>query len=444
MAISLPLALLAAGTLVAINETGYKRSIDALDNVSQTQQTSAALNQLLQHMLDAETGQRGYLLTGDTRYLQPYEDATAVISQNLGLLRSLYTAHPQEQEAFVELSNHVQRKLSEMQVSVRLRQQGDDEAWRFVLTTDVGKEHMEAIRTQATRLLEIADRRLAFGKEQITHALLLSRIGIAIVALVGLLAFYMYLRQTTALKLVDLRVQEDLQRERDQLGQIVKDRTASLAELATHLQEVRERERGHLARELHDELGALLTAAKLDVARLKSRIGTDADALRRLQHLTDTLNSGIALKRRIIEDLRPSSLTNLGLVTSLEILTREFGERSGIAIAVNLEPVELDEDSQLTAYRLVQESLTNIGKYAQARNVSVSLLNYTGQVSIQVEDDGAGFDTTRTSATSHGLAGMRHRVETIGGRLTISSTIGQGTRITAVLPAIAKPSRSTA
>jgi hypothetical protein len=93
---------------------------------------------------------------------------------------------------------------------------------------------------------------------------------------------------------------------------------------------VREEERGHLARELHDELGALLTAAKLDVARLKSRLGDQPPEVgQRLQHLTETLNSGIALKRRIIEDLRPSSLSNLGLTASLEILAREFSERSG-------------------------------------------------------------------------------------------------------------------
>jgi len=105
----------------------------------------------------------------------------------------------------------------------------------------------------------------------------------------------------------------------------VRDRTTSLANLATYLQQVREDERGHLARELHDELGSLLTAAKLDVARLKSRLGDQApEALQRLQHLTETLNRGIALKRRIVEDLRPSSLSNLGLLPSLEILTREF------------------------------------------------------------------------------------------------------------------------
>ncbi|KQP18219.1 CHASE3 domain-containing protein [Pseudorhodoferax sp. Leaf267] len=437
MAISLPLALLAASILIAINETGYNRSVAALNSMAQVQETRGAVNRLLQHMLDAETGQRGYLLTGEVSYLEPYQNATAVINQNLDLLRTLYLTQPEELKVFAELSRNVQRKLAEMDVSVRLRKQGNEDAWKFVLTTDVGKEHMEAIRVQSQLLLETTVQRQAAGEAQITRALVLSRIGIAIVALVGLLAFYMYLRQTTALQVVDQRVQEDLQRERDLLGRQVKERTASLAELATHLQQVREQERGHLARELHDELGALLTAAKLDVARLKSRLGADApDAQQRIQHLTDTLNSGIALKRRIIEDLRPSSLTNLGLVTSLEILAREFGERSGLALATSLEPVELDEASQLTVYRLVQESLTNIGKYAHATQVNVSLQNYGSHVTVEVQDDGKGFDTQHIAGASHGLAGMRHRVEAAGGRLTITSAPNEGARISAMLPAV--------
>ena len=436
MAISLPLAILAAAVLIAINETGHSRSMAALASMAQVQQTRSGVTQLLQHMLDAETGQRGYLLTGDVRYLEPYESATSVIAQNLDALRGLYLEHPRELELFAELSRNVQRKLAEMDVSVRLRKQGHEDAWKFVLSTDVGQEHMNAIREQSAQLLQAALLRQAAGEAQITQALQLSRIGIALVAMVGLLAFYMYLRQTRRLQAVDQRVQEDLQRERDLLGQQVKERTASLAELATHLQEVRERERGHLARELHDELGALLTAAKLDVARLKSRPGTDSpDAQQRIQHLTDTLNSGIALKRRIIEDLRPSSLTNLGLVTSLEILAREFGERSVLSVTTNLEPVDLDEAAQLTVYRLVQESLTNIGKYARAEQVHVSVQNYGSHVTVEVEDDGQGFDTGRTMpAASHGLAGMRHRVEAAGGRLVIHSTPGQGTRVSATLP----------
>ncbi|MBU2286598.1 MAG: histidine kinase, partial [Gammaproteobacteria bacterium] len=163
---------------------------------------------------------------------------------------------------------------------------------------------------------------------------------------------------------------------------------------------------------------------------------TDApDASQRLLHLNDLLNSGIALKRRIIEDLRPSSLSNLGLVASLEILGREFGEHSGIEIEMVLEPVMLDEAKQLTVYRMVQESLTNIGKYAEATEATIVMKNQGDLAMIEVVDNGKGFDMTPpTARSSHGLAGMRHRVETAKGSLTVHSTPGQGTRLTVLLP----------
>jgi signal transduction histidine kinase len=141
------------------------------------------------------------------------------------------------------------------------------------------------------------------------------------------------------------------------------------------------------------------------------------------------------LKRRIIEDLRPSSLSNLGLNASLEILAREFSERSGIEITTSLETVQLDESRQLTIYRLVQESLTNVGKYAEARQVEIGLRNYGGHIEVEIKDDGKGFDATRVRPSTHGLAGMRHRVEAAGGKLAVASTPGRGTRISAVLPA---------
>ncbi|MGH8035340.1 MAG: sensor histidine kinase, partial [Lysobacterales bacterium] len=192
---------------------------------------------------------------------------------------------------------------------------------------------------------------------------------------------------------------------------------------------------GHLARELHDELGAILTAAKLDAARLKSRLaGSLPEATERLEHLTKTLNKGIAFARRVVEDLRPSSLSHLGLVASLEILAREFEERSGLSITTDLEPVELGGSAQLTVYRLVQESLTNMGKYAEADQAEISLHNFDSYITVEVRDNGKGFQLGGVSPTSHGLAGMRHRVEAAGGRLTVASSEGNGTKISAVLP----------
>jgi signal transduction histidine kinase len=436
VAISLALALLAACILIVINETGYDQSTDALDSIAEASHTRASLNRVLQHVLDAETGSRGFLLTGDPRYLEPYDAAVSAIGQQLDALRLIYTPTADEFTVLAQLTRNVQRKLAEMDLSVRMRKQGNEDAWKFVLMTDVGKEHMDAIREEAAKLINGSAARMEVSQVKVRRSLLLSRIGIATVTMAGLLAFYLYLRQTTALELAGERQQQMLQQERDLLERQVRERTATLAELATHLQQVREEERGHLARELHDELGALLTAAKLDVARLKSRLGTQPspEITQRLQHLTDALNSGIALKRRIIEDLRPSSLSNLGLTASVEILSREFSERSGVEVVTSVEPTELDESRQLTVYRLIQESLTNVGKYAEAKQVDISLHNYGNHVEVDIKDDGKGFNVAEIRASTHGLAGMRHRVEAAGGRLTVISAPGNGTRISAVLP----------
>jgi signal transduction histidine kinase len=436
-AINLCLATLAALFLVGINETGFVQSSDALDNIAAASRTRGSVNRVLQLMLDAETGSRGYLLTGDPRYLEPYNSAVADIGHELDALRSSYLPSSDEAQTLAQLSRNVQRKLAEMDLSVRMRKQGNEDAWKFILMTDVGKEHMDAIRVEATKLIDGSSRRVDVSQDQVRKSLQVSRVGIALVTLIALMAFYLYLRQTNALKEAGEQQQEVLQAERDLLERQVRERTATLAELATHLQNVREEERGHLARELHDELGALLTAAKLDVARLKSRLGPEPspEVQQRLQHLTEALNSGIALKRRIIEDLRPSSLSNLGLNASLEILAREFSERSGIEVAPLLEQVQLDESRQLTVYRLVQESLTNVGKYAEARHIEVSVRNYGGHVEVDIKDDGKGFDPARIRPSTHGLAGMRHRVEAAGGKLTVASAPGKGTRISAVLPA---------
>ena len=435
MAVSLPFALLAALVLIGINEAGHMRSQEAVVAMNEGQQTRNAVNRLLQSMLDAETGQRGYLLTGNETYLEPYDKAVVTVQANLDELRNRYLKSPDDLQQFANLSREVSRKLAEMELSLRLRRQGNEDAWKLILHTDVGKEHMQSIRKQAHALIDRSAQTVEDSRHQIVQSLMLSRIGIATVTAIGLLAFYMYLRQARTLQQMNQREQDVLEHERERLEGLVRERTASLSELASHLQQVREDERGFLARELHDELGALLTSAKLDVARLKSKIDHQApDIAERLKHLNETLNSGIALKRRIIEDLRPSSLSNLGLTAALEILTREHAEGAGIEVETNLEAVELTEATQLTVYRLVQEALTNISKYAKAKKVLVTVHGYPTHVAVQVRDDGAGFDPAGVGPTSHGLAGMRHRVEAAGGRLTITSSADSGTLISAVLP----------
>ena len=158
-----------------------------------------------------------------------------------------------------------------------------------------------------------------------------------------------------------------------------------------------------------------------------------------MQSLESGLNSGIALKRRIIEDLSPSTLANLGLVAALEILLREWRERSGVEVHSALEPVRLTASAELTLFRLVQEALTNIGKYAAANRVEVELTARNQRVLVRVRDDGAGFDTGRQPISAHGLLGMKYRLESEGGELVVDSSLGSGTTLSAILPEPAEP-----
>ncbi len=272
-------------------------------------------------------------------------------------------------------------------------------------------------------------------REELYRTLLLGRLGVAMLSGFGLFALYMMLRQASALQTQQKERQRLVQGERDRLEAEVAQRTAQLTELTQHLQTAREDERNRLARDLHDELGALLTSAKLDAARMRSRlVGAAPETFVRLAHLVGTLDSVIALKRRIIEDLRPSALSNLGLVVTLEIAAREFGERSGIAVHCTFEPVRLGESAELVVYRLVQEAITNITKYAQAHNVWLTLADQGDHVEVSVRDDGVGFDPLSQRPTAHGLVGMRYRVEAEHGTLTVVSAPGQGTRIRVNLP----------
>ncbi|WP_314323327.1 CHASE3 domain-containing protein [Comamonas aquatica] len=443
MAISLPVAFFAACLMIGISEYGNKQTSQSLSNLAHAYDTRTALSTLTKEMLDAETGLRGYLLTSDENYLKPYNEAIQNISSTLQRIRQLIETTPQGMEFFVPMSHSISRKTAEMDLSLRLFREGNADALKFVMFTDMGNTDMSNIRELARKLDTLTAERSGRYQQDINSSLIMARIGVATVTLFGLFAFYLYLRQNNMVDRLHKREQALLSEERSRLENLVRERTATLTELANHLQQVREDERGHLARELHDELGALLTAAKLDVARLKSRIDMgNPEIADRIKHMTETLNSGIALKRRIVEDLRPSSLANLGLSTSLEILTSEFAQRSGIEVEAIFEAVELPEATELTIYRLVQESLTNIGKYAKASQIQVTVHRYPTYVAVQIKDNGEGFDLASIRPNSHGLAGMRHRVEAAGGRLTINSALGAGTTVSAIIPTGATPAEA--
>lgn len=434
-------ACVAAALIVVVSEESYSRAVDTLDDLETFAVARTNLREVQLDILDAETGQRGYLLTGRSAYLVPYQRALSSIDASFGRLDGYYGTDTAPKKLLAQMRSEAQTQIKEMARTIALHDAGQRDAALKVVLGDTGKAHMDVIRDISAELLALEAKRITGVRANLYDNLMLSRLGLAALSAMSLLALFLFLRQNFVLKQQQLELKRMVQDERDQLGVLVEQRTAELTELAQHLQTAREDERARLARNLHDELGALLTAAKLDAARIRRRlVNAPPETIERLDHLVLTLDASVALGRDIIEDLRPSSLSNLGLVTTLEILAGEFAQRSGVQVVCEVVPVDLSPSAELVVYRMVQEAMTNISKYAQAKRVWISMDSANGVARVNVTDDGQGFDVTTGSRSAYGLVGMHYRVAAEHGSLSVVSKPGEGTRLSLTLPLAASPS----
>ena len=153
-----------------------------------------------------------------------------------------------------------------------------------------------------------------------------------------------------------------------------------------------------------------------------------------LEPLDRHLDDGIAIKRRIIETLRPSGLDVFGLTATLASLATDVATRLNITIQTEFDEVELTDEGQLAIYRLVQEALPNVTKYAHATQVSIAVRREPPIVRVRTDDNGIGFNPTALKSSTHGIAGMRFRFEKLHGSLSIASAPGAGTRLDATVP----------
>ena len=211
-----------------------------------------------------------------------------------------------------------------------------------------------------------------------------------------------------------------------------------LRELSVGMLEVREAERTRIARELHDELGQILTALKMDVELLSAKIPRDrADLVEHVASMNGLLDSTVATTRRISSDLRPLVLDDLGLGAAAEWLLEGLAQRAGIAFELKIDPscAELGEPHASTLFRVMQESLTNIARHARATRVAVRLTREGGDAVLTIADNGVGMSgDARAKPGSFGLRGIRERVLLLGGVLNIASDRPSGTTVSARLP----------
>lgn len=210
-----------------------------------------------------------------------------------------------------------------------------------------------------------------------------------------------------------------------------------LSAFAAQANTIREQEKTRVARELHDELAQSLTALKMDAIWLRDHLPTGLpDMANKLDDMLAMLDASVAATRRIAADLRPLMLDDLGLVAAIEWLAQNFTQRTKVPCQLQMDDaLELHEPYATAVFRIVQESLANVAKHANASTVVVQLDRTPGRVAVAVRDNGAGFDTEAARpAASLGLLGVRERAQLLKGHATITSAPGEGTTVSAELP----------
>lgn len=212
-----------------------------------------------------------------------------------------------------------------------------------------------------------------------------------------------------------------------------------LRSLSRHLQSVREEEKARIAREVHDELGSTLTALRMDLDWMAARLPAGMEPLREKRSaMVKLVEAAVAATRKIVTDLRPSILDDLGLAAAVRWQATEFQKHTGVPIEV-VAPDEdgpIQRETALALFRIFQETLTNVARHAKATRVWVDLTSSEAGYVLKVRDDGAGMsEKDLVKATSHGVRGMRERAQQFGGDVSVSSQPGRGTTLIASVPA---------
>jgi hypothetical protein len=418
-------------TLFMVAESGYKRIHEASRTISAAEERQELMARYLRLMLDAESAQRGFLLTEDPAYLRGFDPAVRALDPMLDIIVAELESSGHEADAAraQSLRTAAGKKVGEMQSALRLYGEAGRAAALQLLDTDIGRRTMTDLRQQLRELYNAEGERLAAARRSSSKDLQTSRVllgaasflSMLLVVLVGVLLGRDMRRREHEAEILGARNRE--------LDRTVQQRTAMLFHLSSSLQKVAEREKATLARELHDELGGLLVATKIDVSWLRKHFddGTDSSKLR-WERVLRCLDEGLSLKRRVIENLRPTLLDNVGLAAALRWMVDETLRRQGIACEEQYPESlpELSSDARIAIYRAVQECLMNIVKHAKAKSVLIRITAEDDAISVVVRDDGVGIDEARIETPqSHGLLGMRHRIESLQGKLGIRS-LGPG------------------
>jgi signal transduction histidine kinase len=416
---------------------GQTRLNLANERTHRAQLREQALNEFAGLITDAESAQRGYLLTAENAYLTPYADVVTQVGQALDRLHDAYGGDDSGSE-FHELRVLTGKELGELEDGIALLKKRGISPAASVVGTDVGKRTMDSIGAIVTKMRGEEASEAAAANAEWQKDFRLSRWASAAGAILNIGLVLLAIRLVYSDMRRRARQAAALRDQKLELEQQVEARTSELTALSTHLQGVSEQEKSALSRELHDELGGLLVAARMDLSWLQQRLPTaDPSIEQRFKRIHESLSAGVDLKRRVVEELRPTLLDNMGLFTALRWQFKETCRRTGLRCTETIPENELrfSPDAAIGVFRIAQEALTNILKHSEAKSADLFISMDRDTFTLRVTDDGKGIPSGRlATSTSHGLASMRHRIAGLGGTWDLGSPSSGGTVVTARIP----------
>jgi signal transduction histidine kinase len=428
--------------ILVFSELGFRRLEAANRTMATSLETQSTLHEILALIVDAETSQRGYVLTGQPEYLDPYRAALPRIDDRFSRLRELVARQstPDQADRVNRFNQLIGKKLAELEATLALYEKGGRDAAFELISTGIGQRTMDQIRATVATMAGDHSGSVSEDTARWTRDVEFARLGMQIMTgfTIALLLIVWILLRREILQREEKRRQ--LLAEQQRLETEVERRTGELSELSNHLQMVREEEKTRLARDIHDELGGVLVSAKMDVSWVEERLrqaSAEPEVASKLRRAQDSLDAGVALKRRIIEELRPSLLDNLGIGAAIEWYAHQMCDRAGIDLKINVpsDPPKLPPAMAIALFRIVQEALTNVVRYAKAKKVEIDLVQAGDTLSLVISDDGIGIpEGAQNNRLSHGISGMRHRVRALRGEFSIHGTPGRGTMIEVTLP----------
>jgi signal transduction histidine kinase len=405
--------------VVALSDINQKR-IDRLD-------------QLWVLLVDAQASALSFLLMRNDAYLEPYRSTATRLEP---LMASMNFDIPPDSDDYADLQDLKRLVDAKFQYLGEMLSRGGAPLVLSAEHGELGKQLMDEIRVRLAILKARREKvHQDFENMYLARAKKIQYVGYAlgVASLLLILGLFVVQQRQVALR---ARIQELLKTENSRLEAKVQARTLELSNLATNLTTAQEAERQHIARELHDEMGSALTAAKMDAGWLRRSLGTQVDELvqERMLRLIENIGSTISMTRRLVDDLQPPLLKGLGLVEALRSLGQQFEMEMSVVMDFPEHELSLSPEQSLALFRVAQESLTNVRKYAKASKVELSLKEKQGMVILSVADNGGGFNTENIELHGHGIAGMKHRAQMFNANLLLDSQAGRGTRIEVRMP----------